>query len=153
MTKWTSVLIAAGMLGASTALAQMGGEQQQQDPQQQQQQQEQQQQDPQQQEFQAPDIDASDVSEEELDSVANAYVKIIDIREQYQPSLANAEDPETAQEIQREANEEMVSAVEETDLDVETYNQIVMAAEADEELREQLFEKIDEVEAEEGGEG
>lgn len=141
MSKWTPVLLIAGMLGASTALAQMGQDAQEQ---QQYQQQEQQQQ---QQEFQAPDIDAADVSESELESVADAYVDIIEIREQYQPSLAGAEDPETAQEIQREANEEMVRAVEEAGLDVETYNQIVMAAEADEDLRERLFAKIDEAEA------
>lgn len=91
-------------------------------------------------------VEDIDVSDEELENVANAYVRILEVREEYQPSLANAEDQESAQEIQREVNEEMVRIVEDEGLDVETYNQIVMAAEADEELRERLFEKIDEAE-------
>ena len=107
---------------------------------QQQQQQQQQQQDPWEQEEQAVPADFDD---EEVDRAASAYVDIIDIREDYQERLAEVDDPEVAQQIQMEANEEITEAVEDNGIDVETYNDIITAAQADEELMNDLLNKID----------
>ncbi len=106
--------------------------------QQQQQQQQQYQQEMMQQE--APDID---VTEEELDQVAEAYKAVTEVREKFQDELGQVEDPERAQELQEEAGQEMVEAVEAQGLDVQTYNQVMEAAQVDEELRNQLLDRLE----------
>jgi len=102
--------------------------------------QQEQQQDPWEQQQQAAPADFSD---QEVDNAASAYVDIIDIREQYQQQLAEVDDPEAAQDIQMEANEKITQAVEDNGIDVETYNDIITAAQADEGLMNELLEKID----------
>jgi len=68
------------------------------------------------------------------------------IREEYQEMLADVDDPEAAQEIQMEANEKITEAVEANGIDVETYNEIITAAQTDEALMNDLLGKIDELE-------
>lgn len=87
----------------------------------------------------------ADFSDEEINMAANAYVDIIDIREDYQERLANVDDPEKAQDIQMEANERITGAVEDNGLDVSTYNDIITAAQTDEELMDDLLNTIDEI--------
>ncbi|RQD78605.1 DUF4168 domain-containing protein [Desulfonatronospira sp. MSAO_Bac3] len=89
---------------------------------------------------QAPDIDVSDA---ELDQVADAYQAVTDVRERFQQELGEVSDPERAQELQQQAGEEMVEAVEAQGLDVQTYNQVMEAAQVDEELRNQLLERLE----------
>ncbi len=102
-------------------------------------QQEQQQQDP----WEQQQADPADFSDQDIDNAASAYVDIIDIREQYQQQLAEVDDPEAAQDIQMEANEKITEAVEDNGIDVETYNDIITAAQTDEGLMNELLEKID----------
>ena len=83
-----------------------------------------------------------DVTEEELDQVAEAYVEVTQIREKYQMELRDVTDPAEAMELQQQAEREMIEAVEAKGLDVQTYNQVMEAAQVDEELREQLLERI-----------
>ncbi|MFO8111656.1 MAG: DUF4168 domain-containing protein [Desulfosalsimonadaceae bacterium] len=104
-----------------------------------QQQQNQQQQDP----WEQQQADPADFSEEEIDKVAGAYVDIIDIREGYQEKLANVKDPDEAQQIQMEANEKITETVEENGVSVETYNNVITAAQSDEGLMNDLLSKID----------
>ncbi len=113
-------------------------EQQQQQQQQEYQPDEQQQQEMMQQ--QAPEVDLSDA---ELDKVAEAYEAVTEVREDFQADLEGIEDPEAAQEMQEEAGEKMVEAVENQGLEVETYNQAMEAAQIDEELRNDLLERLD----------
>ncbi len=87
----------------------------------------------------------ADFSDEEIDKVASAYVDIIDIREGYHERLANVKDPEEAQQIQMEANEKITEAVEENGVSVETYNDVITAAQSDEGLMNNLLSKIDEL--------
>ena len=113
------------------------------DQQQQQQQQEYQPDQQQQQEMmqqQAPEVDLSD---SELDKVAEAYEAVTEVREEFQTDLEGIEDPERAQEMQEEAGEKMVEAVENQGLEVETYNQAMEAAQVDEELRNELLDRLD----------
>ncbi len=99
----------------------------------------QQQQDP----WEQQQTEPADFSDQDIDNAASAYVDIIDIREQYQQQLAEVDDPEAAQEIQMEANEKITEAVEDNNIDVETYNDIITAAQTDEGLMNELLEKID----------
>ena len=89
---------------------------------------------------QAPDVDVSDA---ELDQVADAYQAVTEVREKFQQELGEVSDPERAQELQQQAGEEMVEAVEAQGLDVQTYNQVMEAAQVDEELRNQLLERLE----------
>lgn len=78
------------------------------------------------------------VSDQELDQIATAYSRIHEIRIELQEKLAEVEDPAAAQQMQQEAGEAMVGAVEDNGLDVQTYNQVMEAVQTDEELREKL---------------
>jgi len=89
---------------------------------------------------QAPEVDVSDA---ELDQVADAYQAVTEVRERFQQELGEVSDPEKAQELQQQAGEEMVEAVEAQGLDVQTYNQVMEAAQVDEELRNQLLERLE----------
>lgn len=79
-----------------------------------------------------------DVSTSELESFAEARSAITEIQQDYSQRLQNADDPEKANSLQQEANEEMIGAVEETGLDVESFNTIAMAIQNDPELQQQL---------------
>jgi predicted exporter len=85
------------------------------------------------------------VSEQELDQIATAYSKIHEIRIELQENLAEVEDPAQAQQMQQQAGDAMVGAVEDSGLDVETYNQVMEAVQTDEELREQLSAKLEQL--------
>lgn len=87
----------------------------------------------------------ADFSDEEIGKVATAYVDIIDIREEYHGRLAEVEDPDTAREIQIEANEKITQAVNNNGVDVETYNRVINAAQTNEELMNDLLSKIEEL--------
>ncbi len=89
---------------------------------------------------QAPEIE---LSEQELDKVAEAYKAVTDVREQFQEELGQVTDPERAQELQEQAGQEMVEAVEEQGLEVQTYNQVMEAAQVDEELRNRLLDRLE----------
>ncbi len=89
---------------------------------------------------QAPEIE---LSEQELDKVAEAYKAVTEVREQFQNELGEVTDPERAQELQEQAGQEMVEAVEAQGVDVQTYNQVMEAAQVDEELRNELLERLE----------
>ena len=86
-----------------------------------------------------------EVSDAQLDKVAMAYLEITEIREGFQESLAGVSDPEKAQQMQEQAGQEMVQAVENNGLDVQTYNQVMEAAQVDEQLREQLMTRMEQM--------
>jgi len=79
-----------------------------------------------------------EVSDTDLELFAEAQEQIIAIQQDYSQRLQGAEDPERASKLQQEANEKMVSAVEESGLDVETFNTIAVAVQNDPELQQRL---------------
>jgi len=85
------------------------------------------------------------VSDSELDKVAQAYKEISVIREDFEMSLAGVEDPEAAQKMQEQAGNAMVEAVQNTGLDVQTYKEVMQAAQHDEELREKLLSRLEQM--------
>ncbi|MEX2499223.1 MAG: DUF4168 domain-containing protein [Wenzhouxiangellaceae bacterium] len=85
----------------------------------------------------APPADV-DVSDAELQSFAEARTAITEIQQDYSQRLQGADDPEKANQLQQEANEKMIGAVEETGLDVDSFNSIAMAIQNDPELQQKL---------------
>ena len=79
-----------------------------------------------------------EVSDADLRSFAEARTAISEIQQDYSTRLQNADDPEKANELQQQANEEMIGAVEETGLDVDSFNTIAMAIQNDPELQQKL---------------
>ena len=95
----------------------------------------------QQSQMQQPPADI-DVSDQQLEQFADAQVSIIEIQQDFSERLQGVEDPERAQELQVQANEEMTSAVDEAGLDVESFNTIAMAIQNDPELQQRLTEML-----------
>ncbi len=84
----------------------------------------------------------SDISNEQIQKAAECYIKITEVREQYQDQFAQAESTEEAQNLQAKINEEITDAVEENGMTVEQYNEVVTAAQTDENLRADLLDRI-----------
>ncbi|MGY6643620.1 MAG: DUF4168 domain-containing protein [Salinarimonas sp.] len=83
---------------------------------------------------QAPNVD-----EDTLRSFAVATLEIQEISQTYQPQMEAAESQEQQQEIAQAANDEMVAAVEAVPgIDVDSYNAIAEAAQADPEMMQQI---------------
>lgn len=83
------------------------------------------------------------VSDRELGAFAKAYVEFHKIRQTYEPSLGNAKDARESERIQREANVKIKAALEQQGLDVNSYNRIFTAVNANEELRKKALGLID----------
>jgi len=83
-----------------------------------------------------------EISDAELEKAAEAYAEITEISGEFQQSVQQTQDPEERQQLQIAANERMIQAVEDTGLDVETYNRIMQQVRADEELKRKFEEKL-----------
>lgn len=120
MKKLTALFLAAFLMtGVSLqAMAQQQGAQQQQGMQQ-----------------QEMDMDFSDSDLERFVAVQPA---LEEIREDFTQRLEAADDQEAANQLQQEAGQLMVEAVEQEGMDVDTYNNIAMALQSNEELRERV---------------
>ncbi|MEA5446357.1 DUF4168 domain-containing protein [Gammaproteobacteria bacterium AB-CW1] len=123
-------ILTAGFIASPLAMAQ--GQ-----PPQEQQQQQQQQPMPQQQE-------APEVTDDQINAFVDAYIAVNEVREEYTERLQNADDQEHAQELQQEANDAMTSAIADAGLEIEEYQEVAMAVNADSEIREQVTEMLEE---------
>lgn len=103
-------------------------------------QQQQQGQDQGQQGYQGGQKTADDFKESDLESFASAQGEVDEIRSEYSDELSGVEDTNKARELQDKYAEQMVDAIEERGLDVQTYNEISMAMQNDSELREKVEE-------------
>ncbi|SRR5690625_579532 len=79
-----------------------------------------------------------EVTDDQLQTYAEAEQKVQEIRDDFQQKMPNAESPEEAQTLQQEAQQEMVSAVEDAGLTVEEYNQIASLMQTNPELRQRM---------------
>lgn len=78
-------------------------------------------------EMQRPQAGAqADFEPATLDAFVEVFGELNEIREDYSNQIQQAEDTETAQQLQQEAQQEMVDRVNASDIDVETYNEISM---------------------------
>lgn len=83
------------------------------------------------------------IDESQLDSYADAAVRIYDIRVRWEPEIRGAESQEKAMEAQREARTEMIEAVQKEGLSVEEYNSITAAAQRDPDLNQKIAQLIE----------
>jgi 3-hydroxyacyl-CoA dehydrogenase len=90
-------------------------------------------------------VTAQEISEAELEKAAKAYVEIAMISQQFQESVQQTSDPDERQQMQQEANSKMITAVEEADLSVESYNEIMGKISKDEALAEKFTSKLQDV--------
>lgn len=82
---------------------------------------------------------------EELVDFVHAYIDVQEIQMEMEQALTTVQDPEEANRIQQEANEAMAGAVEDNDLTVERYSEIVMVLNTDEEVRQEFTELYEEI--------
>lgn len=87
----------------------------------------------------APETDFND---QELEKFVNAQKGINDVRDEYMEKIESADDQAKAQELQQEANDEMVQVIEGEDMEIETYNSIATAYNSDPETRERIDEMM-----------
>jgi Domain of unknown function (DUF4168) len=83
---------------------------------------------------QQPPTQQLELSQSQLESFASAVLQVRDIRSKWQSRMQGAESAEKAQELQAQAAAEMVGAIKEKGLTVETYNAIATAARDNPEL-------------------
>ncbi len=82
------------------------------------------------------------VSDEKLKKTAAAYTKIVAINADFAQSVQKSEDQNERQRLQNEANQKMVQAVENADLDVETYNSIMAQVRTNERIAQRFHELV-----------
>lgn len=93
---------------------------------------------------------AANFDEATLQSYVDASVKLQDIGQDWEGRMAEAGTPEEMTDLQAQAEEEMVAAVEAEGLSAEQYNEITRAAQADPDLYQQLTQMITEAEQQGG---
>jgi hypothetical protein len=91
----------------------------------------------------APAIEAPAVPDEKLNSFAVAFLEVEKIKQEYTQRLQQAGSEAEQQQIQNEAGQKMLQAVEATEgITVDEYNQIIQSAQADPDLAQRLSNAI-----------
>ncbi|MCL7939865.1 DUF4168 domain-containing protein [Halomonas sp. ATCH28] len=83
---------------------------------------------------------AQDFSDQQLQQFADASQEIAVISQEYTEELQAAEDEQAQQEVRMEANDKMVEVVEDSGLDVDTFNAIGQAIQQDPEMMQRVQE-------------
>ncbi|MDR5868034.1 DUF4168 domain-containing protein [Halomonas koreensis] len=83
---------------------------------------------------------AQDFSDAQLQKFADASKEIAVISQDYTQQLQEAEGDEAQQQVRQEANDKMVEAVEQSGLEVNTFNAIGQAIQQDPELMQRVQE-------------
>ncbi|WP_280553525.1 DUF4168 domain-containing protein [Halomonas sp. 25-S5] len=83
---------------------------------------------------------AQDFSDQQLQQFADASQEIAVISQEYTQQLQAAEDKQAQQDVRKEANDEMVKAVQNSGLEVDTFNAIGQAIQQDPELMQRVQE-------------
>ncbi len=79
----------------------------------------------------------------QLEQFADAYVEVGEIHNEYSQLLQEVDSTEQAQELQQEANDEMVQAIQDSGLEVQEYSAIAAALERDPEMRQEVVSMIE----------
>lgn len=83
---------------------------------------------------------AQDFSDAQLQQFADASKEIAAISQEYTQQLQAAEGDEAQQSVRKEANDEMVQAVQDSGLEVDTFNAIGQAIQQNPELMQRVQE-------------
>lgn len=90
---------------------------------------------------QAPQVD---VSEQELQKIANAFVAIQEIRQKYQDEHGSVEDSTKMRQLQKQFRAETQQAIQEEDVSQQQFSRVLRAARSDSALRERFFSAVEE---------
>ncbi len=94
----------------------------------------------------AQESSPQDIKDAELEKAVEAYLKVVDIGETFQESIQGVEDQSKRAELQEKANKEMTTAIEDTGLDIESYNSIIAQVRSDSDTRDRFYEKLEKFE-------
>ncbi|APE31525.1 hypothetical protein BOX17_11555 [Halomonas aestuarii] len=83
---------------------------------------------------------AQDFSDSQLQQFADASKEIAVISQEYTKQLQAAEGEQAQEDVRKEANDEMVKAVQDSGLEVDTFNAIGQAIQQDPELMQRVQE-------------
>jgi hypothetical protein len=89
-----------------------------------------------------PEI-VTDFDEAELDAFASAYLDIEGLQIHYQTEYGDVDDPEQVQQLQLQFQHEAAEILDDAGITVEKYEQIIIAAQADEQFAEDLIARIE----------
>lgn len=89
-----------------------------------------------------------DMTREELETVAAAFLDVNDLQSEYQARLGQAATQEEAQAIQQEANEEILAVLDDHGVSVEDYSAVVNATQENTAFRERFTQALDRVQQE-----
>lgn len=97
----------------------------------------------------APQMEAPaatpDLNDEKLQSFAVAFLEVTKVTQSYQPQIEAAASDEDREQLQQQASQEMVEAVNGADgITVDEYNMIIQAAQTDPELAQKINTHITE---------
>lgn len=81
---------------------------------------------------------STDFSDDQLKQFIQAQEGVMDVREEYIEKIEAADSQEQAQELQMEANDEMVSIIEDVGMDIPTYNSIATAYSSEPQVRNRI---------------
>lgn len=81
---------------------------------------------------------STNFNDEQLKQFVEAQEGINDIREEYMEKIEASDSQQQAQELQMEANDEMVSVIEDAGLDIPTYNSIATAYNSEPQVRNRV---------------
>ncbi|MEX1032251.1 MAG: DUF4168 domain-containing protein [Cellvibrionaceae bacterium] len=82
------------------------------------------------------------VDDQTVEQFAAAYSSVQSIQEEFTERLQEADDREQAQSLQQEAQQQMLSTVEENGLSVQQYNEMIARMDQDPELRQRVFDLV-----------
>ena len=77
-------------------------------------------------------------SDNELKQFIEAQEGVMEVREDYIEQIEAADSQEKAQELQMEANDEMVSVIEDIGMEIPTYNSIATAYSSEPKVRDRI---------------
>lgn len=92
-----------------------------------------------------------ELEEGTLETFAEAYLEIDELRMEMQTRLQAVQDAEQANAIQQEANNEMQRVLEEHEISVQEYQEITQVLNTDPEQRQEFEEILQELQTEQGG--
>ncbi|MFN4263160.1 MAG: DUF4168 domain-containing protein [Thioalkalivibrionaceae bacterium] len=83
------------------------------------------------------------LTEQTIDTFVDAFVEVTKVRETYTERMADAADEEAAFELQNEAQEAMIEAVEGAGMSVQEYNEVAMALQNDPQQMEVVQSRVE----------
>lgn len=85
------------------------------------------------------------IDDTDFENAVLAYAKIQAIHEEFQQSVQGTEDEAARKELQDQANQKMIKAIEVSDLDVETYSSIMAQVRSDQDLRTKFIDELQQI--------